>query len=213
MINVVLADDHRIVREGVKQILLECSDMAVMGEAQNCDELMVMLRAATPNLLLTDLSMPGKSGIELIKFIKREHPALPVLVFSMFKEDQFALRCIRAGASGYLCKDAAPDELVAAVRRVAQGRLSMSPDVAESLLRDPGVESRHDLACLSEREFQVMTRLARGQSVTMIAQELFLSVKTISTHKTRLMEKMGFANSADIVRYALNNHLVEENLP
>ena len=213
MINVVLADDHRIVREGVKQILLDCADLQVIGEAHDCDELMTVLRTTTPNVLVTDLSMPGKSGIELIKFIKHKHPELPVLVFSMFKEDQFALRCIRAGASGYLCKDAAPDLLVTAVRRIATGRLSMSPEVAESLLRDPGVQTTHDIACLSEREFQVMTRLAHGQTVTEIAQELFLSVKTVSTHKARLMQKMGFANAADLVRYALNNHLVEESLP
>ncbi|AWM93738.1 DNA-binding response regulator [Pseudomonas sp. 31-12] len=213
MIDVVLADDHRIVREGVKQILLDCGDIVVVGEAQESDELMTVLRLTTPNVLVTDLSMPGKSGIELIKLIKREHPKLPVLVFSMFKEDQFALRCIRAGASGYLCKDAAPDLLVTAIRRIALGRLSMSPEVAESLLRDPGVQSTHDIACLSEREFEVLSRMARGQTVTEIARTLFVSVKTVSTHKARLMQKMGFANSADIVRYALNNNLIEENLP
>ncbi len=207
MIRIVIADDHPIVRDGVKQILSEQSDMVVIGEAVSGDELLERLAAELPDVVLCDMSMPGRSGIELIRAIKNQWPKLPVLVLSMHEDDLYVVRTIKAGASGYLTKACPSTQLVAAVRRVAAGRVYVNEDVAEKLALQvmSGTSSPHSV--LSDREFQVFVMLAEGLTVSEIAKRLYLSVKTVSTHKTNIMQKMNFANMAELVRYSLEQGL------
>jgi DNA-binding NarL/FixJ family response regulator len=212
MIRVLLADDHAIVRAGLKEILADTGDIEVAGEATNGHEVLDLVRAREFDLAVLDMSMPGRNGIELIKLVKAERPKLRVLVLSMHGEQQYAVRAVKAGASGYLTKESAPDRLVAAIRRIAAGGAYVSPETAERLVLDaaPGAqEAPH--ARLSDREFQVFQMIAAGGSVTEIARTLSLSVKTVSTHKTHVMEKMGFANQAELIRYALENKLIDSN--
>jgi len=211
MTRVVIADDHAIVREGLRRILSSQADIEVAGEATNGYEVMDRVRAGGFDLLLLDLSMPGKSGVDLIKQVKDEQPKLPVLVLTMHEEAQYALRAIRAGASGYLTKESAPEQLVAAIRKIASGRLFISPDLAEQLALDAMPHSAEDQAphkSLSDREFEVFRLLAEGQSVTDIAARLHLSVKTVSTHKTKVQEKLGINSIAELVRYAMEHKLL-----
>ena len=213
MTRVLIADDHAIVREGLKRILDGQEGIEIVGEATNGHETLEHVRRGGFDLLLLDLSMPGKSGIELIKQVKDESPKLRVLVLTMHEEDQYAVRAIRAGASGYLTKESAPSQLVSAIRRLAEGRLYISPNVAEQLALD--VQPRGDEAPhkhLSDREFEVFQLLVSGRSVSDIAAQLHLSVKTVSTHKTRILQKMSAASVADLVRYAIRHHLAA-NLP
>ena len=201
---VLIADDHAIVREGLKRILEGQEGIEIAGEATNGHEVLERVRAGGFDLLLLDLSMPGKSGIELIRQVKDESPKLRVLVLTMHEEDQYAVRAIRAGASGYLTKESAPGQLVSAIRRLADGRLYISPNVAEQLALD--VQPRGDEAPhkhLSDREFEVFQLLVAGRSVSEIAAQLHLSVKTVSTHKTRILQKMSASSVADLVRYAI----------
>ena len=210
MTRVVIADDHTIVREGLRRILQGQEDIEIAGEATNGHEVMERVRAGGFDLLLMDLSMPGKSGIELIKQVKDERPKLPVLILTMHEEDQYALRAIRAGASGYLTKESAPEQLVAAIRKIASGRLFISPNVAEQLALDVmprGDEGQPPHKQLSDREFEVFRLLVEGKGVSDIAGRLHLSVKTVSTHKTRVLEKMRVDSVADLVRYALEHKL------
>ena len=204
MTRVLIADDHAIVREGLKRILEGQEGIEIAGEATNGHEVLERVRAGGFDLLMLDLSMPGKSGIELIRQVKDESPKLRVLVLTMHEEDQYAVRAIRAGASGYLTKESAPGQLVSAIRRLADGRLYISPNVAEQLALD--VQPRGDEAPhkhLSDREFEVFQLLVAGRSVSDIAALLHLSVKTVSTHKTRILQKMNASSVADLVRYAI----------
>lgn len=208
MTRVVIADDHAIVREGLKRILEGQEGIEVAGEATNGFEALDRVRAGGFDILLLDLSMPGKSGIELIKQVKDESPKLRVLVLTMHEEDQYAVRAIRAGASGYLTKESAPGQLVSAIRRLAEGRLYISPSVAEQLaleVHPQGDDAPH--RHLSDREFEVFQLLVAGRSVSEIAAQLHLSVKTVSTHKTRILQKMNAASVADLVRYAIRHRL------
>ena len=216
MIRVVIADDHQILREGLKQLLLAAGDLDVVGEASDGHEVIERIRALDFDVLLLDLSMPGKSGMELIRQVKTERPKLRILVLSMHEEHQYAVRAIRAGASGYLTKESAVSQLVVAIRKVAAGGAFISAEVAEHLAHDamPHAVDRPRHAALSDREFQVFTRLVSGESVTDIAAALHLSAKTISTHKARLMEKLGIDNNAELVRYAVEHRLVaDRNAP
>jgi DNA-binding NarL/FixJ family response regulator len=211
---VLVADDHAIVREGIKRILDGQEGIEIAGEAVNGHEVMDQVRRGGFDVLLLDLSMPGKSGIELIKQVKDESPKLRVLVLTMHEEDQYAVRAIRAGAAGYLTKESAPAQLVSAIRRLAEGRLYISPNVAEQLALD--VQPRSDELPhrhLSDREFEVFQLLVSGRSVSDIAGQLHLSVKTVSTHKTRILQKMSAASVADLVRYAIRHRLTPEAPP
>jgi len=210
MIRVLVADDHAIVREGLKQILAKHRDIAVTGEAANGNDVLQMVRTQEWDVLVTDMSMPGRNGLELIKLVKEARPGLPVLVLSMYGEEQFAVRAIRAGASGYLNKESASDQLVIAIRKVASGGVFVSPAVAEAMfhkLRGDAAAPPHEQ--LSDREFQVLRLIAAGKSSNEIASELVLSPKTVSTHKTHILEKMRMSNQAELIRYAIENNLVD----
>lgn len=211
MIRILIADDHTILRDGLKQILSVCSDMKVAGEADNGLDTLHKIRTEEWDVILLDMSMPGKSGIELIKQIKREKPKLPVIILSMHKEDQYAVRTIKAGASGYLCKDSASAQLVNVIRKVAGGGIFISQEMAEKLahgLHAPSEEPAHTL--LSDREYQVFMKLVQGMSLTEIADEFNLSVKTVSTHKTHVQEKMRADNLSMLIKYAIKHDLLDE---
>jgi DNA-binding NarL/FixJ family response regulator len=210
MIRVLVADDHAIVREGLKQILAKSGDLVVAGEAATGNDVLRMVREQTWDVLVTDMSMPGRSGVELIKLVKQERPQLPVLVLSMYGEDQFAVRAIRAGASGYLNKESASDQLVSAIRKVASGGVHVSSAVAEAMfhnLRGDAQALPHE--SLSDREFQVLKLIASGLSTNEIADQLTLSPKTVSTHKSRILEKMRMNNQAELIRYAVEHKLID----
>ncbi|MBI3898210.1 MAG: response regulator transcription factor [Gammaproteobacteria bacterium] len=210
MIRVIIADDHTIVREGLKQ-LLAGADFEIVGEARDGHEAIECVRTLAADVLLLDMSMPKKSGIELIKQIKSERPKLRVLVLSMHEEQQYAIRAIKAGASGYLTKDSASAQLISAIRKVAGGGAFISSAVAEQLALGamPQTEGPPHTA-LSDREYQVFQLLVSGKSVTEIGEQLNLSVKTVSTHKARLMEKLGLTNQTELVRYAIAHRLVDD---
>ena len=208
MIRVVIADDHQILREGLKQLLEAAGDLEIVGEAGDGFEVLERTRGLDFDVLLLDMSMPGKSGVELIRQVKSERPKLRILVLSMHEEPQYAVRAIRAGASGYVTKESAAALLVAAIRKVAGGGAFITAEVAERLALDSMPQAQGPLhARLSDREYQVFDLLVRGLSVSEIAQDLHLSAKTISTHKARLMEKLQVDNGADLVRYALEHGL------
>jgi DNA-binding NarL/FixJ family response regulator len=212
VIRVVIADDHTIVREGLKQLLLAASDLEVAGEARDGNEVLERVRGSDFDVLLLDMSMPGRSGMELIRHVKSEKPKLRVLVLSMHAEHQYAVRAIKAGASGYLTKDSASRELVFAIRKVAGGGAFISAEVAEALALGamPQAEGPPH-ASLSDREYQVFRLLVSGKSVSDIGTELNLSAKTVSTHKARLMEKMALNNQAELIRYAIKHRLVDDS--
>jgi len=210
MIRIVVADDHTIVREGLKQLLAAEGDLEVAGEAQDGFEVLKRVRELDFDLLLLDMSMPGKSGIELIKQVKGEKPKLRILVLSMHEEHQYAVRAIRAGASGYLTKESASRQLVEAIRKVASGGAFISSAVAEQLALGAMPDAQGPLhATLSDREFQVFRMLAEGKSISDIAERLNLSVKTVSTHKANILHKMNMGTSGDLIRYAIAHRLVE----
>jgi DNA-binding NarL/FixJ family response regulator len=211
MVRVVIADDHTIVREGLKQLLLAAGTFEIAGEARDGHEVLKLAREKEFDVLLLDLSMPGKSGMDLIKQVKSERPRLRILVLSMHQEHQYAVRAIKAGASGYLTKDSASTQLVSAIEKVAGGGAFISAEVAEQLALGamPQTEGPPHTS-LSDREYQVFRMLVSGQAVSEIANELNLSVKTVSTHKARLMEKMGIDNQAELVRYAMRHRLVDD---
>ena len=209
MIRIVVADDHTIVREGLKQLLGAAGDFSVVGEAQDGHSVMELVRTLDFDVLLLDMSMPGRSGIELIKQVLSEKPRLRVLILSMHEERQYAVRAIRAGAAGYLTKESASAQLVSVIRKVAAGGAFISTEVAEqlALAAMPQTDGLPHTA-LSDREYQVFQALAAGRTVSEIATQLNLSVKTVSTHKARLMQKMSLPNQAELVRYALTHKLV-----
>ena len=210
MIRIVVADDHAIVRDGLKQLLAASSDLQVVGEARDGHEVMQRVRDLAFDLLLLDMSMPGKSGIELIKQVRAEKPRLRILILSMHEEHQYAIRAIRAGAAGYITKESATSKLVEAIRKVASGGAFISAEVAEQLALGAMPDNKglpHE--SLSDREFQVFRMLAEGKSVSDIAERLNLSVKTVSTHKANVMQKMGLENPGELIRYAIAHRLVE----
>ena len=210
MIRIVIADDHAIVREGLKRIVSEVSEMRVVGEAAEGSQVMQLVRELDFDILVLDLSMPGRSGMELIKLIRSEKPKLRILVLSMHHELQYAVRAIKSGASGYLTKESAPGQLEQAIRKIAAGGAYVTAEVAEQLALGamPGSET-HPHETLSDREFEVFRMLATGSSVTEIAAQLKLSVKTVSTHKANLMQKMGLQNSSELIRYAIKHGLAD----
>ena len=213
MIRVVLADDHSMVRAGLRELLTATGHISVVGEATNGQEVLTAVREGGFEVLVLDMSMPGRSGIELIKLVKAEQPKLRILVLSMHSEEQYAVRAVRAGASGYLTKESAPDELVAAIERVASGRAYITPETAERLVLDTSSgEERPAHSRLSNREYEVFRSIAGGRSVTDIAGDLNLSVKTISTHKARILEKMNLSSQSELVRYAIKHGLLEDDV-
>ena len=209
-IRVFIADDHAIVREGLKQILAEQSDIVVAGEAENGLDAIKLFRKSRCHVMLLDISMPDRNGIEVLKQIKQERPELAVLMLSMHREDQYAIRALKAGAAGYLTKQSAPKELVTAIRQVAGGQKYVSATLAQALASQVGAD--HDAPpheSLSDREFQTLTMIASGKTVSEIARELSLSVKTVSEYRARLLAKMNLKTSAELTHYAIRNQLVE----
>jgi DNA-binding NarL/FixJ family response regulator len=211
MIRIVLADDHAIVREGLKRIVSDAPDFVVAAEACDGTEVMQKVRETEFDVLVLDLSMPGRSGMELIKLVKAEKPKLRILVLSMHQETQYAVRAIKSGASGYLTKESAPAQLEQAIRKIAGGGAYISAEVAEQLALGamPGSGGAAPHESLSDREFEVFRLLVAGEAPSEIAAKLNLSVKTVSTHKANLMQKMGLANQTDLVRYALKHGLLD----
>jgi len=205
MIKIAIADDHAIVRKGLKQIISETDDLRVTGEAASADELLTLIRSAHFDVVVLDLSLGQRSGIDLLKQVKSEFPELPVLILSMHAESLYAVRALRAGASGYVQKEGAPEELVTAIRRIAAGRTyvsgAMADRLAEELSHGSAATLPHER--LSDRELEVFRLIGQGHSVSEIAEALNLSVKTVSTHRTRIMEKTGFRNNAEIVHYVI----------
>lgn len=209
MIRVMIADDHRLVRRGIKEILRTSADIEVSGEAADGAELLALLRQAPPDVAILDMAMPGVSGIELIQQVSAEFPGLRILVLSMHNEGQFVARAIRAGAHGYVTKDADPDILLEAVVRVAANRRFIDPALVEAVVFDPPQAEQLPHENLSEREVQVLRLVVAGKSLNAIASELHLSPKTISSHKIRLMQKLGTESNVDLVRYALRHKLCQ----
>jgi two-component system, NarL family, invasion response regulator UvrY len=205
MIRVLIADDHKIVRDGLKGILAATPDLQVADEAASGDEALALVRANDYDVVMLDMSMPGLSGLDLIKRLKIEKPELRMLVLSMHGERQYAARALKAGASGYLNKDSAAEMLVGAIRKIAGGGVHITEAAAATLLQS-GEKPRHEV--LSDREFEVLRLLVEGLGPTEIGDKLHLSVKTVSTHKTHILEKLGLGGTAELVRYALDNKLL-----
>jgi two-component system invasion response regulator UvrY len=210
MIKILIADDHAIVRAGLRQFIADEIDIEVAGEAATGAETIEAARGADFDIVLLDISMPHGSGVDTLKQLKHIRPELPVLILSTFAEDRYAVNLLRAGASGYLNKESAPSQLITAIRTVVQGRKYVSPALAEILANDlAGGGDKPLHAQLSQREFQIFCKLAAGIPVSKIAEELFLSVKTVSTYRTRILEKMGMSSNADLTYYAIKNNLIE----
>jgi len=208
--DVLIADDHAIIRDGLTKILADTDDLLVAGEASNGTAVLEQVRLRDWSLLVLDISMPGRNGLELIKLVKAERPKLPILIFSMHPEEQYAVRAIRAGASGYLSKEGDTDLLLPAMRRLVAGGVSISSKVAELLATDVSSQSaKASHTRLSDREFEVFKRIVRGTSLTAIAEEFSLSVKTVSTHKSHILAKMGMSTQVDLVRYAMEHRLLD----
>ncbi|PRC91288.1 response regulator [Solimicrobium silvestre] len=210
IIEVIIADDHAIVREGLKQILADTKDIIVRGEAECGLTTIKMCREHEFDVLLLDISMPDKSGIEVLKQIKKEHPNIAVVMLSMHPEDQYAIRSLKAGASGYLNKQSAPKELVTAIRQVASGLKYINASVAQELANH--IDEEHQVTLhetLSDREYQTLTLIASGKAVSDIAKELSLSVKTISEYRSRVLFKMKLKNNAELTHYAIKNQLID----
>lgn len=207
---ILIADDHPIVREGLKQIIADSHGMAVTGEARDGREVVEKALAHDYDVLVLDITMPGTNILDLIKQLKNEKPHLPILILSMHPEDQYAVRVLKAGASGYVTKESAPDELVSAIRKISRGGKYISDALAEKLIRSllsDNEEKPHE--CLSDREFQVFCMIASGKIIKEIAEKLNLSEKTISTYRARILEKTGLNNNAEITRYAFEHKLID----
>jgi two-component system, NarL family, invasion response regulator UvrY len=210
MLKILIADDHPVFRRGLKQIIAETTDIVVADEAADGLEVLNKVKVGDFDVVLLDISMPGKTGIDVLAQLKYERPKLPVLMLSMHPEEQYAVRALRAGASGYLTKESAPDELVGAIRKVSTGGKYVSASLAEklaSIVQKEGEELPHQT--LSDRELHVMCLIASGKTVSEIAKGLSLSVKTISTYRSRILEKMKMKNNAELTRYAINNDLTD----
>jgi two-component system invasion response regulator UvrY len=210
MLRVLIADDHAVVRQGLRQILGEIPELGTVGEAGNGQDTLDMVRAEPWDVLVLDMSMPGRGGLDILRDVRRERPQTRVLVLSMHPEDQFAVRMLKAGASGYMTKESAPEELVAAVRKIITGGKYVSASLAEKLAFDVDRDNDRPLhESLSDREFQVLRLLASGRTVQQIADELMLSAKTISTYRARVLEKLKMKTNAELIYYAIQNRLVE----
>jgi DNA-binding NarL/FixJ family response regulator len=210
MIKVLIVDDHAVVRQGLKQILLEAGDIQISGEAAGYARALELVRSGGCDVAVVDISLPGKSGLELLRQARKEAPRLPVLILTIYSEEQFAVQAFRCGAAGYLTKDAAPDELVEAVRKVARGGRYVSPALGEKLAQHLSIRDDRPLhETLSSREYEVMRALASGRTVSQIAEDLKLSVKTVSTYRSRILAKMGMRTNAELMRYAFRNGFVQ----
>jgi DNA-binding NarL/FixJ family response regulator len=210
LIRILVIDDHAVVRAGLRNFLADCPDMQIAGDAANAEDALRLVREQDWHVVLLDISLPDKSGVDVLKQIKRAKPDLPVLVLSMHAESRYALQLLRNGASGYLQKEAMADDLVGAIRTVVLGRKYVSQAVAQLLATDIDTVGEGPLhGALSEREFEIFCRLARGQGATSIADDLSLSVKTVSTYRTRILEKMKMASNADLTYYAIKNNLID----
>jgi DNA-binding NarL/FixJ family response regulator len=209
MIRILIVDDHAILRRGLKEILeREFRDVSI-GGAGTAEQALTQLDAENWDLVILDITMPGRSGVDVLRHLKALRPKLPVLVLSMHPEDQYGKRVLKAGASGYMNKESAPEELIKAVRKLLGGGRYVSPTLAETLAVDLGRDDGtppHER--LSDREFEVLRKMASGKTVGQIAQELHLSVPTVSTYRARILEKMGMSNTAELIRYAVSHHLV-----
>lgn len=208
MIRILIADDHAIIRHGLKQIIEESGEMRVVAEADSGIDALRKIREIECDVVLLDISMPDMSGIDVLKQVHAESPQLPILILSIYPEDQYAVRLIKAGAAGYMTKESAPSEVVKALLRVASGKKYISPVVAEILANEIGTdEEKLPHQILSDREYQIFLLLASAKTVSEIADTLALSVKTISTYRSRILEKMHLNNNAELMRYAIDNHL------
>ncbi|CAN1498620.1 MAG: response regulator transcription factor [Sulfuritalea sp.] len=209
-IKVIIVDDHAILRAGLKQVLAETEDIIAISEAQNAAEAIQLARQSDADVMLLDIALPDRNGMDALKYIKHINPSIAILMLSMYKEDQYAVRALKSGAAGYLCKQSASSELVNAIRVVAKGKKYITPEVAEILANQVGMDTEkapHET--LSDREFQTLTMIASGFSVGDIAEKLSLSVKTISMYRTRMLEKMQLRHNADLTHYAIKNNLVD----
>ena len=210
MLRILIADDHPVFRQGLRQIINEASDMVVTYEVSEGLEVLDTVRAGSCDVVLLDISLPGINGIDILKQLKKERPGLPVLMLTMHPEEQYAMRALKAGASGYLTKESTPDELVLAIRKVSAGGKYVSSSLAEKLAYELGrIDKQTPHESLSDREYQIMILIASGKTVTEIAKELSLSIKTISTYRARILEKMGIKNNAELTYYAIKNQLVD----
>ena len=210
MINVLIADDHALVRRGIREVLEESKDIRVPGEAANAPEVLELLKQRHWDVVVLDINLPGRSGLDLLEDLHRERPQLPVLILTVYSEEQYAVRALKSGAAGYLTKETVPERLVEAVRKVVQGGRYITPTLAErlaSMVRTGFEGAPHEL--LSEREFRVFRLLSGGKTVTEIAEAMNLSVKTVSTYRARALEKLGLKSNAELTQYAIRNGLVE----
>jgi DNA-binding NarL/FixJ family response regulator len=210
MIKILIADDHPIVRQGFKQVLSETADLVVADEAGNGQEVLALVARKDYDVILLDISMPGKNGLEVLKELRITNTKVPVLILSIYPEEQYAIRALKAGASGYLTKASAPEELISAIRKVSRGGKYISSSLAEKIayeLDGDAEKAPHDT--LSDREYQILLMIASGKTVSDIADEMCLSVKTVSTYRSRILDKMKMKNNAELTTYAIRNKLVE----
>jgi two-component system, NarL family, invasion response regulator UvrY len=209
MIKILIADDHPVVRQGLKQILAETRDIVVADEAASGQEVMKKVTKNDYDVILLDISMPGRNGLDILRELKSKRPKAAVLILSIYPEDQYAVRVLKLGAAGYLTKESVPEELINAIRKVAQGRKYISATLAEKLAVDLELNAEKPVhENLSDREYQVLCMISSGKRLKEIAEELSLSIKTISTYRTRILDKMKLRNNAELIRYALQNNLV-----
>jgi DNA-binding NarL/FixJ family response regulator len=210
VIRILIADDHAILRRGLKEILVRELEGAVCGEANDATEVLARIQDGDWDLAILDITMPGRSGLDVLRDLKAARPKLPVLVLSMYPEDQYAKRILRAGASGYMNKESAPEELIKAVRKVLGGGRYVSAALAEKLASDLSADTGRPIEeALSDREFEVLRMIAAGKTVSQIAEDLHLGVTTVSTYRARILEKMNMATTAELMHYALYNHLID----
>jgi DNA-binding NarL/FixJ family response regulator len=210
MIRVLIVDDHAVVRRGLKEILTRDLDGSVCDEAENAEQAIIKVRGQDWELVILDIAMPGRGGLEVLRDIRRERRELPVLIFSMHAEDQYARRVLQAGARGYMNKESPPEELIKAIQRILAGGRYVSLALAEKLAWDLSEEAGREVhETLSDREFEVLRMIACGKTVSLIAEELHLSAATVSTYRARILEKMKMTNTAELIRYAFRNHLVD----
>jgi len=210
MLKVLIADDHALIREGLKKILKTAQEISEVREAGNAREVTEEVKKGDLDVVILDISLPGKNGLELLKDLKQDYPKLPVLILSMHPEDRFAVRALKSGASGYVTKESAVEELIKAIRKVVQGRRYVSQSLAEKLAFDLETDTGKPLhENLSDREYQVLCLIATGKTVRQIAGELFLSMSTVNTYRARILEKMNMKTDAELIRYALQNQLID----
>ena len=210
MINILIVDDHVIVREGIKRIINDTKDMKIVAEASSGEEAIDMIRNEKYDLILLDISMPGQNGLQTLKLIKKHDKALPVLMLSMHSEEQYAMRTLKAGASGYMTKDTASSQLVTAIRKITSGKKFLSKEVAELLATTLyHSEDKEPHEYLSDREFEIFKMVASGNKIQDIAKKLSISPKTVSTYRSRILEKLSMQNNADLIHYAIDNNLID----